>query len=313
MDHQEERYNIRTLAQLVGLKPHTIRAWESRYNALEPARTEGGQRFYQKSDLDRLQILVRLQGLGHSISKIGHLSNPELEKFIKLNTQSEQRVEDSPAETQQFIHQILSKLNSYDLKGVATELEYARLNLNIRSFLLHVLSPVFQEVGIRCAHGQLSIAQEHAITAIAKNQLAQIYLPVPPEVTRTVALATPENNFHDIGIMIAEILCRLYRWKTVYLGSHLPAHGLAEALNALEVSNLILGVINVSDHSQDLVNKRTPAPVKLHDYLTELNHGLKIPVNIYLGAQAHYAGPSFNHLLIECLPTFYDLESFFKR
>ncbi len=69
----EGRYRIGTVAHLTGLHPHTIRAWERRYGAVTPVRTDGGTRQYTEDDVTRLQLLRALTARGESISALASL------------------------------------------------------------------------------------------------------------------------------------------------------------------------------------------------------------------------------------------------
>ena len=48
------RYSIKQLEQLSGIKSHTIRIWEQRYNLLVPKRTKTNIRFYDDQQLKKL-------------------------------------------------------------------------------------------------------------------------------------------------------------------------------------------------------------------------------------------------------------------
>ena len=61
-------FPIRVVAQLTGINPVTIRAWERRYGLVRPERTPGGHRLYSQVDVERLQAASRLVARGLSIS-----------------------------------------------------------------------------------------------------------------------------------------------------------------------------------------------------------------------------------------------------
>jgi DNA-binding transcriptional MerR regulator len=61
-------FPIRVVAQLTGINPVTIRAWERRYGLVRPARTPGGHRLYSQVDVERLRAAARLVARGISIS-----------------------------------------------------------------------------------------------------------------------------------------------------------------------------------------------------------------------------------------------------
>ena len=66
----EARHPIRVVAQRTGLTPATIRAWERRYDAVAPTRSEGGQRVYTDLDVQRLRTLKALTDAGRGISMV---------------------------------------------------------------------------------------------------------------------------------------------------------------------------------------------------------------------------------------------------
>jgi DNA-binding transcriptional MerR regulator len=71
-------YRIGTVANLTGVHPHTIRAWERRYGALEPSRSEGGTRLYSDRDVARIQLLKAAAELGHPIGHLARASDEDL-------------------------------------------------------------------------------------------------------------------------------------------------------------------------------------------------------------------------------------------
>ena len=58
---------IGEVARRTGLTTVTLRAWETRYGLLAPARTAGGQRLYREADVDRVQAVRRLVSQGWSV------------------------------------------------------------------------------------------------------------------------------------------------------------------------------------------------------------------------------------------------------
>ena len=66
------------VAQTVGLTPDTLRKWETRYAAVQPERTEGGDRRYSQEDLRRLTYLKRLVDEGHQLGSLAELTTDEL-------------------------------------------------------------------------------------------------------------------------------------------------------------------------------------------------------------------------------------------
>lgn len=67
---QNALYPIREVARLTGVNPITLRAWERRYNLIEPVRTESGHRLYSQEHIDFLRETLRLMDEGIPISRI---------------------------------------------------------------------------------------------------------------------------------------------------------------------------------------------------------------------------------------------------
>jgi DNA-binding transcriptional MerR regulator len=72
------RLKIGAVAKMAGVSVHTLRKWEERYNAVEPARTEGGGRVYSNEDVERLILIKQLAGAGLGLRQIAHLPLAEL-------------------------------------------------------------------------------------------------------------------------------------------------------------------------------------------------------------------------------------------
>ena len=75
-------YPIRVAASMTGLKPELIRAWETRYAAIRPSRSDGGSRRYSEDDLERLGLLGTVVEAGHRIGSIAGLDNTELRALL---------------------------------------------------------------------------------------------------------------------------------------------------------------------------------------------------------------------------------------
>ncbi len=72
-------YSISDLAELTGVKTHTLRVWEKRYGLLKPQRTDTNIRYYLDSDLKVLMLVLNLYNSGVKISRIAEMSPEEME------------------------------------------------------------------------------------------------------------------------------------------------------------------------------------------------------------------------------------------
>lgn len=266
--------NLMSVVRLSGLSEHVIRAWERRYQAVSPRRGPNGRRLYSQEDLHRLQLLSRLVSQGHSIGNIAKLSTQNLEELQAtsfaplLSPKKPSGLEsDRP---QEGIDKILSAVRAFDMTGLDRELRAAHFQLGTKIFTLNVASPLLAEIGSRVEAGDLSIAQEHALSATVRNLLGEILRSLQNRSDalseKAVVLSTPEDDLHEFGILLSAILFAAYGWETHYLGPNLPAKDLAQAVSALRVPVVVLGCTAIPASEQQL-------PVL--DYLRELDLGLK--------------------------------------
>lgn len=81
------KYSIKELEKLSGIKAHTIRIWEKRYQIVNPQRTPTNIRYYSDDDLKKIINISLLNNNGVKISKIAGLTSAGLIK--KVNELSE--------------------------------------------------------------------------------------------------------------------------------------------------------------------------------------------------------------------------------
>ncbi|WP_145484535.1 MerR family transcriptional regulator [Yersinia aldovae] len=63
-------YSISEVAQLCGINPVTLRAWQRRYGLLKPQRTEGGHRQFNDDDITRIRTILGWIARGVPVSQI---------------------------------------------------------------------------------------------------------------------------------------------------------------------------------------------------------------------------------------------------
>ncbi|MCB0348374.1 MAG: MerR family transcriptional regulator [Bdellovibrionales bacterium] len=243
--------NISGLAKIVGMNVHTIRAWERRYKALQPERSPSGQRTYSIEDVEKLKKLKHLNHMGMSIGRIANLSLNELtliEQDHSLTNQPDERASvqtRSEAITDDEIHKIILNtidcLYQYDVDTIHQQLNKYRIQMSAKDFILKVISPLFNMVNRLVLELKLNIAQEHILFAVVRDQISFLITPVTNDHARRVALASPEGDVHEIGIILSHVLCISNDMKSYYLGTNLPLQSLVEVTDSINFKYIILG------------------------------------------------------------------------
>ncbi len=275
-------FNIQVASQLSGVASATIRAWEKRYNAVVPERAENKHRLYSETDIEKLALLYRLTEIGQGIGKIAHLDLADLKEIytrLMHRPYDEKHVvtpNHDKIDTEKMLGNFYLALAAYKLDIISHELEKAKALMSPRELCLNILIPLFQEIGNKVYRRELSIAQEHTVSALVRFYLGQM---IGQHYQKTllrdelILITTPEGEFHEVGILGAALLCVHYGLKIVYLGANLPAESLAEAANALNPKVILLGAMRY-----ELSPQQT-----LDDYMKNLKVNLKCSPNIWVG------------------------------
>lgn len=255
------QYPIRAVARLTGLSIDTLRAWERRYGAVEPARGDRG-RVYTERHVARLRQLASLVERGHAIGSIAGMSDAAL---LRLSTES------SPATPSRSVPEadlapLLAAVKDYDLVAIESHLSGLAVVLSPRDFVLSVVIPVLHEVGTRWKAGGVRPAQEHLVSAILRSVLGGLLRAMPRrDGAPRVVFATLPGERHELGLLSAAVLSAAAGAHAIYLGPDLPAADLAHAVTKSGARALVLAATTVSTVDRDELRglSRLPDDVKV--------------------------------------------------
>jgi methanogenic corrinoid protein MtbC1 len=276
-------FNIQVASQLSGVASATIRAWEKRYNAVIPGRAENKHRLYSEMDIEKLALLFKLTELGQSIGKVAHLDLEELKNVYTtlLHRPYDEKDLVTPHHAHVDYDKVLGSfflaLSAYKLDIISHELEKAIHLVSPREFCLNIIVPLFHEIGLKVERKELSIAQEHALSALVSFYIGQMigqHYQKAIDSQKLVLITTPEGELHEIGILGASLLCVNYGIRFIYLGAAMPSDALAETANALHSNAIVLGV----SRGKELGQTRT-----IEDYLEDLQRRLDNKTEIWIG------------------------------
>lgn len=235
-------FSISQLAQFSGIKPHTIRAWEQRYNALKPIRSEGNTRYYDNIQLRRLLNIVSLMDSDYKVSQLCMMSDEEL--FILIGNLNFQRATSGPEEY--FITQLIAAGLSYDEAQFEKIFSHCLLHQGMKETYTNVIYPLLVRVGLMWSNDTVVPAHEHFISNLIKQKLLTAIDSVPvakPDADKWL-LFLPENEYHDIGLLFANYLIRSSGKRVIYLGNNVPLISLKVAVEDIKPDKLFLFLIH---------------------------------------------------------------------
>jgi DNA-binding transcriptional MerR regulator len=235
-------FSISQLAQFSGIKAHTIRMWEQRYNALNPRRSEGNTRYYDSSQLMRLLNIVSLMDEGYKISELCRLSDKELTQRLKeVETHNDPR---HPEEY--YISQLIAAGINYDEWHFEKVFSHCLLRMGMKETYLKILYPLISRMGLMWAQTEVLPGHEHFISNIIRQKFFTALDSLPPIARdgRDWLLFLPENEFHELGLLHAHYLIRASGRKSYYLGANLPLYSLVSSVKQIEPDNLLLFMVH---------------------------------------------------------------------
>lgn len=214
-------YSIRDLEQLSGIKAHTLRIWEQRYNIIAPQRTDTNIRVYDDENLRLVLNISLLKDHGYKISEIAKLSSGELGALVM---QISDRQLSYPDQIQALT------LAMIDMDGERFE---KIINANVAQFgfentMTHIIYPFLNRIGALWVTGSIGPAQEHFITNLIRQKMIVAIDALKQKINgqanfgKTYLLFLPEGEYHEISLLFANYVISSRYQKVVYLGQNLP-------------------------------------------------------------------------------------------
>lgn len=211
------RFSIKDIENLTGIKAHTLRIWEQRYGILQPKRTPTNIRYYDAYDLKHVLRIALLNQYGYKISKIHQMSNEDMNSLI-------QKINDESFQLQAQVNKLIEKTLDVDTDGFEHLLDrYIKKN-GVESCVEELIFSFLEKIGIMWMTDRLRPAQEHIVSSIIYRKLALAIekLPKPQPDGPLILLFLPEGEIHDIGLLYVYYILQKNNKKVIYLGANSP-------------------------------------------------------------------------------------------
>ena len=224
MNSIKSSFSIKNLENFSGIKAHTLRIWEKRYNLLDPERTETNIRRYSLENLKKLLNVTLLYNYGFKISKISILSNKQISDSVSkiaLKSNSEQIA-----------------INAFKLAMINFDCELFNKNYdkiltyhNFEYIFMDVFMPLMKELGILGQTDVISPIHEHFITNLVKQKIHIQTERVQRNIKKSTGypifvLFLPENEIHELGILYLNYLTLSKGFRTILLGQSIQISSL---------------------------------------------------------------------------------------
>ena len=267
MDVVKNVFSIKDLENLSGIKAHTIRIWEKRYNILVPKRTDTNIRYYDLHCLQKLLNITLLHDFGYKISKISTYPEEQIpvlvNEIITKKTVKHHAISSFKMAMMNFDQVMFMKVYNQILG-----------EKSFREVFNEILIPLMNEIGLLWQTDTISAAHEHFLTYLIKQKLIlqteKVQLLAPTKNDKVFILYLPSNEIHDLGLMYLnyEILSKGY--KTIYLGESVPIDSLKD-VKAYFDKIIFLSYLTVEPNKDEINNYvKTLKKEILNDEKTEI-------------------------------------------
>lgn len=290
-------YSIKELEHLSGIKAHTLRIWEQRYQLLQPKRTETNIRYYDDADLKNLLNVALLYQEGYKISKIAQLKREQVaEEVLKLT--------DQELGQEQFISQLIVALVELDEELFERVLSRAILQLGFSASVRQVIYPFLNKIGLLWQTANITPAHEHFISQLIRQKMLVAIDGLPihqsPDAPKAI-LFLPENELHELALLYGHYLFRSAGFRTLYLGQHLPLVDLVRAAQQFKPA-YVFSVLTTSVFKSSVT-----------DYLQELAEQLTVKQILVSGAMLQYCSGNTLPEKITCFKSIDELEQWLHQ
>lgn len=252
MEHIKQNFSIKDLEHLSGVKAHTIRIWEKRYNILNPDRTDTNIRTYDICNLQKILNITFLNEHGYKISRIAKLSDPEISKMVK-------EVAASTSHQDRAINSFKLSMINFDQNLFHQTYKSLLATKTFRNIFHEVFIPLLDEIGLLWQTDTINPVHEHFLVGLIKQKLylniAQLENKNEYKDDSLYVLFLPENEIHDLGILYLNYELNFNHRKTIYLGPSMPLKDMKYLLEIHPdpkfISYLTVGHGQVSDFIEE--------------------------------------------------------------
>lgn len=220
------QFSIKDLENFTGVKAHTIRIWEKRYNLLEPNRTDTNIRNYDLLNLKKLLNVTFLYNEGYKISKIADYNETEIVALIE--SKREEKKEDYAI---QAFKTAMFDFDYYSFSKIYNELIAEK---SFETVFFDIFIPLLTDLGNLWQTGSIDPAHERFISEIIKQKIIleshKILENRSPTEAPKFALYLPYEEIHEIGLLFANYKILSEGYNTIYLGINIPLDSLKHLL-----------------------------------------------------------------------------------
>ncbi len=192
-------YSISDLAELTGVKTHTLRVWEKRYGLLQPQRTDTNIRYYEEKDLQTLRFIQKLNANGVRISRIAGMTAAEMEAECRCIAKDHE-VNDE---------KLNAALLNLDVTTMDTILDESIRDHGFESTLVNLILPFLNKMEVLWLSGNIEQSHEATFSELVKRKTIREIDRMPHNCSGPkVLMFLPEGNQEELSHLFLHFFLR---------------------------------------------------------------------------------------------------------
>ena len=225
MNNVKNVFSIKDLENLSGIKAHTIRIWEKRYDILQPTRTDTNIRLYDLASLQKLLNITLLHDYGYKISKIATYPQDKIPSLVR-------EIISSKTAKSHAISEFKMAMMNFDQELFFKTYNWLIAEKSFKEIFHQVFIPLMNELGLLWQSDTITPAHEHFISYLIKQKLSvnteKLQALKQTKLDRIFVLSLPMNEIHELGLMYLNYEILLHGYRTIYLGESMPIENLKD-------------------------------------------------------------------------------------
>src|SRR4051794_190198 len=230
MDSGEPLIRIGELSRRLGLSVDRLRAWERRYELLQPVRTSGGFRLYSRADELRVRAMR-----GHLAEG---LSAAEAARAALAADASAPA--DPAAGVAHMRHDLSLALTEFDAMRAHGLIDRLLAELGADGAIREVILPLLRDLGERWARAEVDVGQEHFASRLLEARLLALLRGSDRGAGPMALLACAPGELHTLGLVSFGIALRNRGWRVTYLGADTPIASIRRTADELSPAIVVL-------------------------------------------------------------------------
>ncbi|WP_028596455.1 MerR family transcriptional regulator [Paenibacillus assamensis] len=266
-------YTIKQASQLIGIPTVTLRAWEQRYNAVTPIRTESGYRLYTEDQIEDLRWLKSktdeeglyisqavlllqqrkqavLEGVEEQESRtsteaqskavaVPTLPHAWRASSLPLSSQTDDEIEQDG----NLVDMLYATLSRYQSEQARMMMDMGFAMYGYDRMIGDVFIPLLIKVGDEWHAGRATVAQEHFMTQFIIQRCYSFFqiLPLDHQLPKVLAFC-PSGEHHHVGLLLFSLFLRQKGAEVIYLGPDTPEDGIEQIVREQQITLICISL-----------------------------------------------------------------------